>query len=87
VSLKLKKIAGQNLRGYRKLKELTQEEIAALSHVPMNTIARLERADKQIGFSLTTLGKISKALEIDPYLLLIPHSYKRHFRIVERAKS
>jgi len=79
---RLKKVIAQNLKGYRKMRDLTQEDIAKRARMNPNTISRLERGDKDVGFSLGTLEKLSDALGIEPYILLIPESYRKNYRLV-----
>ena len=55
---------GLNVHRYRKLKSLTQEELAEKADVSRHTISNIENADKFQSMSLSTLFKIAEALEI-----------------------
>ena len=72
--MRLDNVVGNNIRGYRKKLNLTQEALAARSKLSSNFVACLERAEDTI--SVRRLEKIAKALKIPPHLLLIPDSYK-----------
>jgi transcriptional regulator with XRE-family HTH domain len=64
----------ENLRGYRLKRGLTQEAIAAKAGMSSNHYAQIERAEE--GLSLKRWEKLSRLLKIEPYKLLIPHSYE-----------
>lgn len=55
----------KNIKKYRKLKKLTQQELADKSGLTMHYIATIESKCGKKHFSLTTVGKIAEALEID----------------------
>lgn len=59
-----------NLRWYRFNKGYTQEKLAELSNLTPKYISDLERG--KFSPSLSKIGSIAKALEIEPYLLLKP---------------
>lgn len=58
------KAFGEHLKNLRLEKNLSQEDLANDAEVPINQIGRIERAE--IKTSLSTIYKISQALEIDP---------------------
>jgi len=60
------------LKERRKLRGLTQEELAKLSDVSRPTIARLETTDTRA--TLETARKLAKALKVKPEGLLAPPS-------------
>lgn len=62
-------IAG-NVRKYRKLRQLTQENLAELADVSNTYIANIECG--QTWISDKTVEKIATALHIEEYLLFIP---------------
>ena len=62
--MNVKKIFGQNLKFYRKQKNLTQEEFAELVGIGVVHAGNLERGEKFISAEL--LGEISKKLEVSP---------------------
>ena len=60
---------GRNIKKYRKLKQLTQRELAELSLVSENLIAKLESTTHQT-ISIDTLEVIANTLEVDITKLL-----------------
>lgn len=66
----LKEVMAINLRRIRHEGQITQEELAHLSGISARYVGSIERADKSS--SVTVLGKISGALDIDPSELLRP---------------
>ncbi|KAA0968181.1 helix-turn-helix transcriptional regulator [Aureimonas fodinaquatilis] len=64
----LKEIMARNLRRIRHDKKLTQEELADRAGLSMRYVGAIERAD--VSASVTVLGQIADALEIDPTELL-----------------
>ncbi|WKL23735.1 helix-turn-helix transcriptional regulator (plasmid) [Agrobacterium tumefaciens] len=64
----LKETMAINLRRIRHERHMTQEELADLAGVSARYIGAIERADKSA--TVTVLGKISAALDIDPGELL-----------------
>ncbi|QCL97982.1 helix-turn-helix domain-containing protein [Agrobacterium tumefaciens] len=64
----LKEVMAINLRRIRHERQITQEELAHLSGISARYVGSIERADKSA--SVTVLGKISEALDIDPSELL-----------------
>lgn len=61
-----------NIKKYRVKAGLTQQELADKVGVSMNYIAKIESTKMQKGFTITTLGRIADALEIDIKLLFEP---------------
>ncbi|WP_349043041.1 helix-turn-helix transcriptional regulator [Agrobacterium sp. SORGH_AS 787] len=64
----LKEVMAINLRRIRHERQITQEELAYMSGISARYVGSIERADKSA--SVTVLGKISEALNIDPTELL-----------------
>jgi transcriptional regulator with XRE-family HTH domain len=64
----LKEVMATNLRRLRHDKGLTQEELAARAGISTRYVGAIERAD--VSASVTVLGRIADALEIDPAQLL-----------------
>ncbi|BCH20984.1 transcriptional regulator [Mesorhizobium sp. L-8-3] len=58
----------KNLRRARHDKKLTQEELAARAGLSMRYVGAIERGD--VSASVTVLGQIADALEIEPGELL-----------------
>jgi transcriptional regulator with XRE-family HTH domain len=68
-------VVGENVRGFRTLLDISQEQLAELCDVHRTYIGRLERGERSINTS--TLVRIAKGLGLDHELvvLLIPKSY------------
>ena len=62
--MNVKKIFGENLKYYRKRKDLTQEEFAELVDIGTVHVGNLERGEKFISAEL--LEEISQKLEVSP---------------------
>lgn len=62
-------VFANNLKMYRTKKELSQEELAFRAELHRTYISAVERKKKNI--SIRNIEKIAKALEIEPYKLLI----------------
>ncbi|MFE3839213.1 helix-turn-helix domain-containing protein [Pseudogemmobacter sonorensis] len=60
----LKEVMARNLRRARHDKKLTQEELAERAGLSSRYIGAIERAD--VSASVTVLGQIADALEIEP---------------------
>ena len=59
----------KNIKKYRELKGLTQQQLADKAGISMNYIAKIESKKMQRGFTITVLGRIADALDIDIKLL------------------
>jgi transcriptional regulator with XRE-family HTH domain len=68
MSAELLKYTGERIRHYRKARRLTIDELATKIHKSKASISKYERG--QISLDISTLFDISKALSIDPILLL-----------------
>lgn len=64
----LKEVLAINLRHARNSKRLTQEELAERAGLSSRYIGAIERAD--VSASVTVLGRIAEALEIEPEILI-----------------
>lgn len=64
----LKEVMARNLRQARHDKKLTQEELADRAGLSMRYVGAIERGD--VSASVTVLGQIAEALEIEPGELL-----------------
>jgi transcriptional regulator with XRE-family HTH domain len=60
----LKEVVAVNLRRIRHASNLTQEELAARANLSARYIGAIERGD--VSASVTVLGQIADALEIEP---------------------
>jgi transcriptional regulator with XRE-family HTH domain len=70
----MRKVMGNNVRGYRRKQNFTLEKLAILSGLHINYISSLERGERNVG--ILNVAKLGKALKIPPNLLLVPDSYK-----------
>lgn len=55
----------KNIKKYRELKGLTQQQLADKTGISMNYIAKIESKKMQRGFTIVVLGRIANALNID----------------------
>lgn len=60
----IKGIIASNIRKYRKIKGLTQEQLALYSELSYDFIRRIETGGGKFGFSVYTLYKIATVLEV-----------------------
>ena len=58
-------IVRRNIKKYRELANLTQQELADKADITMNYIAKIESPKMKKGFTIPTLGRIADALNID----------------------
>lgn len=61
-------LLGENVRHYRKLKGLTQEQLAVAAGMERSYVSDLERGTRNP--SVVALGRLAHALELEPKLLL-----------------
>ena len=59
---------GDNLRKARKLKKLSQEQLAFEADIPISQVGRIERGE--VNTTISTVSVIAKALKIHPKDLL-----------------
>lgn len=62
---------GLKISYYRKRKGYTQEQLAAKIEVATSFVGQIEAPNIHKAISLYTLFRIAKALEVEPYKLLI----------------
>lgn len=58
-----------NIKKYREIKGMTQQQLADKTGISMNYIAKIESKKMQRGFTIVVLGRIADALDIDIKLL------------------
>lgn len=58
-------IIRRNIKKYRKLNNITQQQLADKISVSMNYIAKIESPKMQKSFTIAILGRIADALKID----------------------
>lgn len=62
-------VLGKNVRKYRKIKGLTQEQLALDAEMERSYVSDLERGTRNP--SVKAVGRIAEALDIEPHLLLM----------------
>ena len=70
----IRSVIASNVKKYRKLRQLTQENLAEMADVSNTYIANIECG--QTWVSDKTLEKIAKALNVEIYLLFVPDETK-----------
>lgn len=68
--MEIKNIVRTNIRKYRKLKKMTQKQLAEKCQTSPSYIGSLESKNRNI--KITSVQKIATALEVEPYILLKP---------------
>ena len=68
--MNLNEIVAANLRRIRHDRQLTQEELAHRAGLSSRYVGSIERAD--VSVSVTILGRLAAALQIDPRELMSP---------------
>lgn len=63
------RLLGVNVRHQRKLKGMTQEQLAAAADMERSYVSDLERGTRNP--SVAALGRIADALGIEPHILLL----------------
>lgn len=58
-------IIRENIKKYREIKGLTQQQLADKAGISMNYIAKIESKKMQRGFTIVVLGRIADALEVN----------------------
>ena len=82
---RIRSVIAQNVKKYRKINNLTQEELAEAADVSNTYIANIECG--QTWISDKTLEKIATALHIEEYLLFIPHEDTKDFYSIEKRQK
>ena len=67
--MSLREVFRDNVKHYRKIKNLSQEQLAEMSNLSTNYIGDIERANRKI--TIDTIEKISRGLDVEPHLLLM----------------
>lgn len=62
-------LLGENVRRYRKLRGLTQEQLALDTEMERSYVSDLERGTRNP--SVRAVGRLAEALGIEPHLLLM----------------
>ena len=61
-------LLGERVRHYRKLKGMTQEQLAHEAEMERSYVSDLERGTRNP--SVRALGRLAEALEVEPHMLL-----------------
>ena len=71
----LLQLLGGNIRKIRTVKSFSQSTLALKTGMAPNSINDIENGNRWV--SAKSLSKIAKALEVEPYTLLLPPSFKK----------
>lgn len=63
-------LLGENVRHYRKLRGMTQEQLALETNMERSYVSDLERGTRNP--SVRALGRLAEALGVEPHQLLMP---------------
>lgn len=63
-------IIGKNIKKYRKIKNINQEQLAILCNLSYGFIKNLEAKSVRTTISIETLGIIANSLDVPIYILL-----------------
>lgn len=74
LALKARKILGENIKGYRKILGLSQQEFADAAGLNRSYLATVERGQKNITFD--NIIKIAGAIGVPPHMLMIEGAFK-----------
>jgi transcriptional regulator with XRE-family HTH domain len=66
--MKIREVVAQNLKKYRRLKRLSQEELAHLAEIDRTYVSLLER--QKYSVTVDVVAKLADALGIEPHELL-----------------
>ncbi len=70
-------IIRHNIKKYRKLRNLTQQQLADKAGLTMNYISKIESQKMQRGFTIVSLTRIADALELDIKYLFDDENVKK----------
>jgi transcriptional regulator with XRE-family HTH domain len=70
----LRKIVGENVRGFRKLQGISREDLCEHANINLNHLGAIERGEENV--TLDTLNKLGIAMGIQPYAFLTKDCYK-----------
>ncbi|WP_084384802.1 helix-turn-helix domain-containing protein [Novosphingobium naphthalenivorans] len=68
-------LLGENVRHYRKLKGMTQEQLALEAEMERSYVSDLERGTRNP--SVRALARLAEALQVEPQCLLSPKSVSK----------
>ena len=73
--MEIRAIFAENLKKYRKAAGLSQEELAHIADIERGYVSQLER--RLNAPTIDMLAKLAKAIEAEPYQLLLPTARKQ----------
>lgn len=81
---------GKNIKKFRKIKKLSQEQMAELVDIERNSLSKIENGKCFV--SSAVLEKIAKALDVDTYELFLndidnPADFIYYEKLLENLKS
>ena len=62
---------------YRKKKGLTQEQLAEAVNITPIMVSNIETGHKKM--SMNSMERIAKALDVEPFMLIMPSKYDKFF--------
>lgn len=65
-------LLGENVRHFRKLKGMTQEQLGLETEMERSYVSDLERGTRNP--SVRALGRLAQALDVEPHRLLVQES-------------
>jgi len=65
------RLLGKNVRSFREMRGMTQEQLALAAEMKRSYVSDLERGTRNP--SVQALGRLAEALDIEPYVLLQEH--------------
>ncbi len=66
----LRQVFAANLRRFRHAKGISQENLAFEAGVNRTYLSKVEKGDTYVGLEI--LGKLARALDVEPFELLMP---------------
>ena len=81
----IKKLFGDNIRGYRKKIGWTQEKLGAEAKINSEHLSRLENGLENV--TLESIQKLAKSLKVKPSILFIEESYHKTPEELRKALS
>jgi transcriptional regulator with XRE-family HTH domain len=78
--MSISNLVGKNIRFIRRLRNMSQDDLAYEAHSERAYISNIERG--KANPTIDVLDRISKALSIEPYILLLPYNEKHFMRIL-----
>lgn len=74
--MNIREVFAQNLRNLRRLRKMSQEDLAYAADIDRTYVSALER--KVYSASLDVVASIAEALDVEPSELLVKHRKRSH---------